>query len=614
MSYSVVPLKPVLVEIPEIRLTTEKEWAVLKGSKANIQMDYPTQTSNSQSVSFIITPPNIHSVIDRAPTVSFPVRLILKATSTGAGQTVIVPHQFSLNSFPVSHATATLNSQINSSQFNIQLSQCLPPLLRYNNGAALTVEDYSLSPSMQPQTADYDMDFGGIRSVNAGYLDCNAQSIMGNAGFPMTIVQLDVSTGSGQNLTAIVDFVSTEYVFLSPWLQGKSRGPGFYNITQLLFSWVMQSNAGYFMINQDATSVGIPMTITSAQVQFSNFTGAAWSYPSIQVPTMHMKFYSLPEDIIVDPQQQFVYPYSEIRVFPTQGSLASQNVSTTIASQTVTFSAVPDYIMLWVQEWQNGLIASPSRSKDSFFAIDKISCLFNDQDGQLASSSPQALYQMCCRNGLKMDWPQWSGQGILKPDWSGFIYGAGSPLLLAVPSDITVNSSLLAPGSPMQVSFQCTVTCRNLSSSNVMPMLYIMPIFAGGVFTITGVGSSTQQLGVASMKDIINAREISQMPSADYADVVDVLKQGSGDFFSSLKNIGKAALHGVVEYGPKVNSFLRDTKALSTLTGQIPHPYAQIASQGLKRVGYGKKPRRKKAGVVLGGGPMSREDLIRMSE
>ena len=617
MSLAYTPLSPVLTEIPEIKLTSERVWSILKGSKSNIFMNYPTQTSNSQSVSFTIVPPSIHNVIDRVPLVSFPVRLTLTGVSTASGQMCIVPHQFSINAFPISHATTSLTSSINGTQFDIQLSQALPGLLRYNNGINLTQEDYSMCPGGLSAVADPSSAFGSIKDVNAGYLDSNLQSIMGNAGFSFTVVQNDVSTGSGQTLTAIVDFVSTEPIFCPPWCQGKSRVPGFYNVTQILLNYTMASNAAYFMINQnDGTSGGLPMTITSGQVQFSNFSGAAWSYPGILTPTLFMKYYSLPEDLVIPPDFPLSYQASKIQVFPTQGSSVAQNVSSIISSQMQVFPVVPDKIFIWVQRWQNDLIASPKYSKDSYFAIDKISCLVGEQDSQLAGASQQQLYQCCCRNGLKMDFTSWSGQPIQTADWSDVYYGAGTVLCLSIPEDLTLNSTLLAPGSPAQVGFQVQVTCRNLSTISATPILYIMPIYASGVYTITSSGSSIFQLGVSTAIDVLDARSLSGTPSTDYSDLKDTLKVGEGDFFSGLKNLASRAVKGAIEYGPKLNQFLRDSHVLSSATGRIPNEYGQIASQGLRQLGYGRGRKRKsrKGGVLLGGEVMSRDELRSMRE
>ena len=85
-----------------------------------------------------------------------------------------------------------------------------------------------MCPGGLSAVADPSSAFGSIKDVNAGYLDSNLQSIMGNAGFSFTVVQNDVSTGSGQTLTAIVDFVSLQnQSFVHHGVKAKSRVPDF---------------------------------------------------------------------------------------------------------------------------------------------------------------------------------------------------------------------------------------------------------------------------------------------------------------------------------------------------------------------------------------------------
>ena len=75
-------------------------------------------------------------------------------------------------------------------------------------------------------------------------------------------------------------------------------------------------------------------------------------------------------------------------------------------------------------------------------------------------------------------------------------------------------------------------------------------------------------------------------------------------------------MKGAIEYGPKLNQFLRDSHVLSSATGIIPNEYGQIASQGLRQLGYGRGRKRKsrKGGVLLGGEVMSRDELRSMRE
>lgn len=132
-----------------------------------------------------------------------------------------------------------------------------------------------------------------------------------------------------------------------------------------------------------------------------------------------------------------------------------------------------------------------------------------------------------------------------------------------------------------QFMLQVQAQFRNTSNGPITPQLFII-IVSEGSFTIPGLNSATKQLGVISKADVLDAQSRPDL-SVDYEDIRESQYGGEGNFLSNLK-----------KFGSKVNDFLKNTKLISTVLGEIPHPSAQKFLPIARKLGYGEE-----GGVVI---------------
>lgn len=205
---------------------------------------------------------------------------------------------------------------------------------------------------------------------------------------------------------------------------------------------------------------------------------------------------------------------------------------------------------------------------------------------------------MSKKNHCNMSFIEWSGGPVNSSvaAFAGAKYGTvGSVICIEFATDIGL-TSLLAPGILSQCMLQINGTATNVASSTITPTLYIVPVFEG-TFTVQGPGQCTQQLGVISPQDVLDAQE---NPAINYKDIEDVK---GGDFWSGLRDFGAKLL----PYLEMANNLLKSTKIISNVASRIPHPVAQTIGQAANMLGYGEGG--DDGGVLLGGRRLGRHAL-----
>jgi hypothetical protein len=183
---------------------------------------------------------------------------------------------------------------------------------------------------------------------------------------------------------------------------------------------------------------------------------------------------------------------------------------------------------------------------------------------------------MSVKNHCNLSWTQWSGGPVYSTGSFTSRFGTvGSLICFEFGTDIGLDS-LDAPGKLKQAMLQIQGVATNISNRPITPSLYIV-VVNEGTFTIEALGKASTNIGVISSSDIMNAQ---QNPFISYNDIQCV---NGGNFLSGLKNFGEKLLTGIKD----VSDILKQTKAVSTVTGAIPHPTAQAISGVARSLGYG---------------------------
>ena len=598
MSLSPQKLDVVEVRYPLSVIDNKRDFAVLKNGSQTTFKQFTTTSISQSSIQFSCPPPSGGIIVSRKQYFTLPMRISLTGTAP-VGATLIQAGHDAPRAFPIASSIDTLQATINNQSVSINSADIIHALLHYNTDLKLKTHDYSLTPSCLDQSQQYSDLFATVRNPLGGYADSNDEGVMGRGGFPFTLVSNPVSAGAP--ITAVIDIVVTEPLFLSPFYWGCGNTSGFYNVNTMDFNITFLGNTFARVWSHDNQSGLNATAITSGQVLFNNFTSinpAAFSYPQNQ-PVMLFEYVTPQETQLLSHNMPITYPYFDVQRYPSDlGQNVAAGTSTLINSNNIQLNSIPRRMYVYVRKRNSDLYSSPANT-DSYFRIDNISIQFLNKNGLLASASAQQLYLMSLGNHLNMSWTQWNGPtqliGHPPPPVIGNINAVGSVLCIEFAKDIGLDA-LQAPGKNEQCMLQMQVNCTNLSASSVNPTLYVVAVL-DGTFTIEGLGRASTNVGVITSQDILDAKS---KPFLNWKDVESV---NGGDFFSGLKEFGKNLWSGL----KSVHDFVKDKRLISQGLDAFPltKPFAPIA----RSLGYGEDEG--EGGVVLGAGRMSRDQMRR---
>jgi hypothetical protein len=305
-------------------------------------------------------------------------------------------------------------------------------------------------------------------------------------------------------------------------------------LSPFVFSDTHESDTGLFGIqniqlvmnmnspSQTATSGRVLRSTTRAgrtisQVAYNSSVAGGSPFTDSRV---NVQFLTPSLDIPLPPKS--VVPYMEFPRFIYNQSfstpIAIGATATGVQSQTITLPQIPDLMIIYAKPNQQGYtVAGPTTfgpyaptDADFYLPITQISINFDNFSGLLSSHTPEQLYGMSFRNGLDMDWQQWSGQAKLSalattagdlP--SGTAATVGGFLVLKPSQDIVLQSGQ-APSLVGNFTFQFNCNILNTTGGALNGCsLYVITANSGFFESIKG--SSRIIKGVLTEADIISA-------------------------------------------------------------------------------------------------------------
>jgi len=574
MSLSYQPLNPVLVRDPITQVDSERDYVILKGGNQVTWKKYTTTSISNSAITWSCPPPSGNVFVDRKQYVLLPVRLVFTAIGGNVGN-ILNPQNDSPRAFPLNGSVETMQAAVNGQSFSIFISDMIHALTHYNTDIKLHNKDYSLTPTYHDQSQSYNDLLGSNRNPLSGYQNGIDHIPMQRGGFPFTIVQ-------NTPTQAVVDMVICEPLFLSPFYWGCGDAAGFYNVTTMDFNLTFLTNANRFWSHNQVPGSNF---ISNIQAVFSNFTSvfaSPFSYTDNQ-PLMLFKYITPDETQVLSPNMPITYPYFDVQRypldFPSSVTPGVANTTGQISSNNLQLNSIPRMIYVYART-RNQDLYQPGQGAnftDTYLALENINITFANYTGLLSSASKQQLYQIAIKNGCGMNWSQWSGERENDiSNWTTPVaqYGTiGSVLAIEMATDLGLPSDM-CPGLQGQFQLQINAQFKNTSNANINATLYII-IVSEGSFTIPGLNSATRQLGVITKNDILNAKS---KPGVTYDQVRESQYGGSGNFLSNLMN-----------FGSKINDFLKDSKIISTISSLIPHPISQGISAVSRNLGYGEQ-------------------------
>lgn len=573
MSNALQKLDVVYVQDPLVRVNAKREYAVVKGGKQISMQQFSTNNVSNSSITWSAVNPPSNVLVSRKVYLTVPMRITLNTTGVAPGNLLNVGKD-ALRQFPLSAIIESINVKINGCSVSMQLGELIHPLMNYNTSSKLKSHDLSLSPSTPDQSQQYNDVYNSINSP-LGF-DGLDETQYGRATFPFNIV----SNGPTQ---AVVDVVLTEPIFMNPMVWQHAEKNGFANIQTLDIVVNFFSNAWARVWSHNAVGAN---PITSGNIDFNQFA-PAFSY-STTAPVALFK-YITPQDIVSIPKM-VTYDYCEVQRYVTQFNGIAAGTKASYPTSNIRLNAIPRRIYVFARPSLQSLLSSPSYT-DSYCAISRISVNWNDRNSLLSNATQQQLYHMCRKNGLNMDWNNFSGQSLYQfGSFTNKYHGRGSVIAINPSTDLGLGP-LECAGKLQDINLQIDVDVENISGQTMDMQIYVVTIMEG-IINVWYGGAETQ-VGVLTSADILDAE--TTQASVSLEDVKD--QHGAGNFFTGLSDA------------------LKQTKILSTvaktaapLLAATPYSAASpiVSSLGniAEQYGYGEGE-----GVIRAGARMNKSSL-----
>ena len=574
MSLALERVNPVTVHDPRV-VQQDRIFPVLKGGQEVLYKQFISTSVSSSTCTFHCPPPSSHVYVDRRIHLQMPVRLKITANVAGAaGGTLgnvfnVQPQLFQLRSFPVQRAMETILMTINNQAMSVNIGDILSALEHCNMSSKLKAIDFSKCATypcaMSQNFQDLAVTNGSSLVRNPLSTNDTVPSLGISKGAPYTVVVNTVNaTAAVAAAGVVIDFVSTEPLFLSPlyWGDCDCDDSAFFGVTGMDFTFNFVGNAGNRMIAIDGVSTGAwgteaqarssTMTITYGfnQTAWTGISAAPFSYGTVQ-PTLFFQ-YITPQLVDRGSAMQKVlnYPLSVVQRYPVDyASMAALGFSGGLEVATaqqmnsvnVQLNSIPTRLYIFARAQNQALQLNPFYT-DSFLRLAQggtpLNLQWGNRSGLLASASIQQLYDISVRSGCTLSYADWAGLGqassintsatFASNAPGGHYYGTGSVMVID-PIDLGLDS-VDAPGKLEQITLQINASYQNVSAAALVPTFYVVAISAG-LFTLFN-GQASSLIGVLNSNDILNSHKNTEAQLHNYQHARNLY---GGNFLSDLK-------------------------------------------------------------------------------
>lgn len=585
-------------------IQSRPKFAVDKGALSITNAPFTAISETSSQHTYNIYVPSENVFVDRALEWSSSCYTQIAWTNTeitpaNGSLGVALGNNLALCAFPLNFLCSTMTTTINDTTSVINAQDVQREVLRMVDYKSNRLQ--RTCPTMLDKYLNYGADnAGAINNPNAFvgsqtdvstlpngafnsvfYTDANGNALVPNTTNAYTVngVQYDTDANgvpqahanvpADTQLVIYVAFRSTEKLVLSPFI----------------YSDVNECDTGLFGIN----NIQLIMNLRSPQRvwRFTNQLGAlsetveglvvSYQTTAFRGSIMNTQFLTPSLEVALPPKS--VVPYMEFPRYITNSTtpIPAGQVGE-LQSQTITLPQIPDLLIIYVKPLRlSGSFLDPydNRFGDWYLPpataglgggrTNPLSVQFDNFSGLLSSHTSEQLYGMSVRNGLEMDYQQWSGKAMNGYGENTRSLMSGGFLVLKPGTDITLQSGQ-APSLVGNYTLQFRLNVFNQFAEAVGASMYVITVNSGFFESIRG--SSRIIKGVLSEQDIISA---PLAPVASHAELKRVV--GGKGLMSSLGNILS-----------KARDVYHATKpAVSAMKGMMPEQMRQVA----EAVGYG---------------------------
>lgn len=187
--------------------------------------------------------------------------------------------------------------------------------------------------------------------------------------------------------------------------------------------------------------------------------------------------------------------------FSSSDSIAP-GVSKKISFNNVQLNQIPSKFLIFARKPTS---TTTTYDSNSFMVIRNTSINFANKSGLLSSATPVQLYDMSVRNGLQMNYYEFSGGGVSnnQDGVSEIVPTIGSILCIDPAIDLSIDAQYSNMSSG-QYSMQFDIELYNQTSEAIMPTLYLLYVNSGLFVTENGI--SQQNTGLLSQEMVLDTK------------------------------------------------------------------------------------------------------------
>ena len=548
---------------------TRPKYAVEKGALSITNVSFQAQTADSSSVQFNVQVPSENVFVDRA--VEWQGSLCAAITVVTSGATI--PEGASLQgllapaAFPLHQAVTQMSATINDATVTVNTQDVLPQVIRLadmrdarrQRTCPTMLDRYAVYPDSSvvkntplldwSETKDSDQvpngGFNGFyfATTPAGTTPCGTGGPL--AGGPPTVSYLNGQPYANQaivastSLTFWVVVTSVEKLLLPPFIfaDEDELSTGLFGVQNFQVQMNMSPSPsrtfrvapGLSFIDSAGTRTWTTFSVSSAWSSTAAKGGIWTAQPSLATifltPSLEIP---LPPKSVVNYSEYPRYISTPATLVPQSTNLLS--VGTQLTSNTITLPNIPDLLVVYVKP---ASYSGPTQG-DWSLPVTGVSLNFDNFSGLLSTMTQKQLYEMSVRNGVDMDWSEWSGCSYVPhtvaggasglPSAGGRVGLVGGPLVLKPGRDFSLSTGQ-ACGLVGNFTLQFNLTVQNFTGADQTPNIYVIAVSTGFFETIKG--SSRIIKGVLTEQDILAAppsapekdleRPVGgRMPAAEY--------------------------------------------------------------------------------------------------
>lgn len=465
---------------------------------------------------------------------------------------------FGPRAFPLSQATSHVEFVINNETFGYDLNNYWDVMARYDTDAYNpSCTDYSLTPSMQDIYHNYDLrDLvvnGGFelspflsygqnnsRTPRGAFIPPKPTFVAGDA----VIADLNVSKGGlTLNFSAVdgnndktLNYVEFSMEITEPLvipLLAESMGRD-YDVRGLYGVNDFKVTINYDANLPDRLLAGAPTTV---QI-LSNNPGlqlVADLGPTVfdagQTNNTNIYYNVLTPKYLPELPNSNVYSDARFRQYSQDAvtlNIANDTAIKSMSTNSFSVGSVPSRIYFWIQKEQ---VSQRIGDANAYAYIEGFDFNFNEQNTQFSGADPEQLYLMCRRNGLTMDWLQFSQK-------------IGSPMCIDFARDVSLFDGDY-PGRIGKYNFNMNIDFRVLSNAvGDRYRLYVLTVLKGYCVIQNQICNRTTGLVQVDPNNI----PLSHPTGYEYMMMQNVY---GGAFKDTLKKYG----HKALQYGKKAIDF-----------------------------------------------------------